>query len=878
MALSTASSQSRPSLVPTSWLGSWIARSFANRIAASLLALSASSVALLGVLSYHFSRSLIEQQITTTVQHASELNGSKLETLLAQYATEHATLARNSLTANALVDTQGRTAYLVPFLREHWLSSHLGFAVALCDFAGQQIASSDQQRGDICRRFPHAARVMKSMQSAAALRDREAVQVMLASPVIYAATGAVEGMLVSEGPLAELVRQSQFVYPAHYLAEIGDANGQTLVSVDKALGSDAELVQTRQIKSNSPLDTLGLTLHLSANRQTLLAPLRWLTITYITLALLLALAVVLVSRKLAQHVVRPLAAVAAAATRASTDLQWQSDIAVSGRDEVAQLAATFNQMLASLRSSYAELEQRVEARTRNLAETQQRLTNVLHDVDDLIWSMSADGKKLLYINPAIEKLTGVSVASFLSDAGFGKRLTHPEDREAFRAAFLLALESNTSAADIRIARADGSTGWLRCRLRAVLDDAGIVSRVDGIATDITDQKRIQEVVDENARRLKTIFGLSPDGFVSFDSNGRLVSVNPAFVRMSGLKERELIGLDIDAFDAALEKQADPARPYPQTARCVTAGVAGDSSAPAHPRHERELVYLCQPAQRVLQRSQRVGSAGWPEQVLYFRDISHENEVDRMKSEFLSTAAHELRTPLASILGFSELLLSRNYDDSTRRELTQTINNQSKLLVHLINELLDLSRIESTAGRDFKLRLQPLLPVVNATLKELNVPNDARKPDCELPEELPLVAIDDIKIRQALLNVVSNAYKYSPQGGQIVIRAVTRRHADIRQVGIAVTDQGIGMKPEHAARAFEKFFRADQSGSIPGTGLGLALVKEIMEIHHGGVELKSKFGIGTTVTLWLPVNDTVSSERLYTEKLGNPKHTAAEING
>jgi signal transduction histidine kinase len=100
-------------------------------------------------------------------------------------------------------------------------------------------------------------------------------------------------------------------------------------------------------------------------------------------------------------------------------------------------------------------------------------------------------------------------------------------------------------------------------------------------------------------------------------------------------------------------------------------------------------------------------------------------------------------------------------------------------------------------------------------------------------------------------VVSNAYKYSPNGGAIVLSASTRQNDGRSEIGLTVADHGIGMKPEEAERAFERFYRADASGSIPGTGLGLALVKEIVEIHGGQVELRSAPGEGTAVTLWLP---------------------------
>jgi signal transduction histidine kinase len=224
----------------------------------------------------------------------------------------------------------------------------------------------------------------------------------------------------------------------------------------------------------------------------------------------------------------------------------------------------------------------------------------------------------------------------------------------------------------------------------------------------------------------------------------------------------------------------------------------------------------------------------------------------MKSEFLSTAAHELRTPMSSVHGFAELLVSRDFDAETSRTIARTIHRQSSLLVQMVNELLDLARIEAGHGRDFHLEVKPLAPIVQETAAALLVAGDPRRVEFVPAEgDSQLVNVDGAKLRQALTNVLSNAYKYSRGQGAIRVSLPTRTGHGRPEVGIRVEDEGIGMTPEQVGRVFERFFRADPGGKVAGTGLGMTLVKEIAEAMKGSVEIESTLGQGTAVTIWLP---------------------------
>jgi signal transduction histidine kinase len=209
--------------------------------------------------------------------------------------------------------------------------------------------------------------------------------------------------------------------------------------------------------------------------------------------------------------------------------------------------------------------------------------------------------------------------------------------------------------------------------------------------------------------------------------------------------------------------------------------------------------------------------------------------------------------MTSVHGFAELLTTDDFDTETARTIARTILRQSSLLVQMVNELLDLARIEAGGGRDFAFRTQPLAPIVRETIDGLLVPDDPRRAEMQSGAGYGvLVSVDAAQLRRALINVLSNAHKYSRGRGSIRVSLPERSQDGRAEVGIRVEDEGIGMSPEQLRRVFERFYRADPGSAIQGTGLGMTLVKEIIEALHGSIEVSSHPARGTTVTLWLPV--------------------------
>jgi len=348
-------------------------------------------------------------------------------------------------------------------------------------------------------------------------------------------------------------------------------------------------------------------------------------------------------------------------------------------------------------------------------------------------------------------------------------------------------------------------------------------------------------------QLDAIFALSPDGFVSFDSQRRVNYVSPAFTRLTGMPESQALGADERDIEAQLRAQCDSPIPWRGfDAMRHDLRPRDDASVPG-----RELIETARPARRVLEVGLREGHTEAISQVLSLRDVTHEREVDQMKSEFLSTAAHELRTPMASIFGFAELMLRRKLSAEKQLDVLTTIHRQSQLMISIINELLDLARIEARGGKDFVLETLDLALLLREVLHDFKPPQDRALPLFERRLEPVPVLVDRNKMRQAIGNVLSNAYKYSPHGGDVVVRIVAGTDPAVPMIGIEVRDHGIGMTAAQLARVSERFYRADTSGSIAGTGLGMSIVKEIIELLGGRIALASEPAQGTTVTLWLP---------------------------
>ena len=513
---------------------------------------------------------------------------------------------------------------------------------------------------------------------------------------------------------------------------------------------------------------------------------------------------------------------------------WVQQSGVASRDGAGRAVRMVGTLTDISRRKAAEAE---------LLKSREEYRSVVDGVTQVIFRTDADGR-LSFLNPAWQTLTGHAV-----DTTLGQPLgsfVHDAERGGLRRFFQgLALgrgrNGNDFVSELRLRCHDGGWRWFALHLHA--SQAGDASNhstkhaplAAGILSDISAQKASEAALLRSNRERAAILTLGPDGFVCADKSGIVSFINPAFVDMSGLTAEAIVGQPLAELDRRLTKLSGTALDF------ASAGEEADG-----------LLQFEHPRKTVLRWLVRVipdDAGGIHGRIVYLRDITRESEVDRMKSDFLSTAAHELRTPMASIFGFSELLLSRQFEPAMQRDLLERIHRQTRNLINLVNELLDLSRIEARGGKHFKMQVQDMTPVVLNAVAAQYVPAQTHKLEFDWPKELPRVRIDGEKFQQCLLNVLGNAIKYSPDGGTVRLTA-TRRDGGA-WVGVAVADPGIGMTAEQSARIFERFYRADPSGAILGSGLGMSLVKEYMNIFGGEIEIDSAPGQGSTIVLWLP---------------------------
>jgi two-component system phosphate regulon sensor histidine kinase PhoR len=340
---------------------------------------------------------------------------------------------------------------------------------------------------------------------------------------------------------------------------------------------------------------------------------------------------------------------------------------------------------------------------------------------------------------------------------------------------------------------------------------------------------------------EAVFAAIPDPQILLDRQRRVVRANPAAA--------EFVGVAPEASDlAALLRN-------PAVLAAADAVLAGGAA--------RVVDFtLSVPVERVMQaRIARLEGASIEgvAAILTLHDITALKLAEQMRADFVANAGHELKTPLASLVGFIETLLGAARDDAAARErFLGIMRGEAGRMTRLVDDLLSLSRIELNehVAPTSRVAVGPLIEQVADAL-ELRAGDRGMALNLDLPEDLPDVNGDEDELAQVFQNLIDNAIKYSKPQTAITITAsrAERVPAANGWVRVAVTDRGDGIPSEHLPRLTERFYRVDtaRSRELGGTGLGLAIVKHILNRHRGRLEISSTLGAGSTFTVWLRAN-------------------------
>lgn len=378
------------------------------------------------------------------------------------------------------------------------------------------------------------------------------------------------------------------------------------------------------------------------------------------------------------------------------------------------------------------------------------------------------------------------------------------------------------------------------------EDEDIVTLIGSQATVAIENARLFNAVADERNRTRAILNSIADGVFTTDIHENILTFNPGAQILTGYDAAELAGKNYLQALRLCDRDGTPVG-----AEISPSLQAMQEKTPTEPRifllqrgpNRPGTALIALVAAPILDEyNQLSGTVG------VFRDVTQEQEVSRLKDEFVSLVSHELRTPMASVLGFSELMLTRQLSESKSRLYVETIHKEALRLSTLINDFLDIQRME--AGRlVYTYEETDLAQLVRQAITIFGQQSERLKVD--LPPGLPLVRADPDRIQQTLTNLISNGLKYSPGGGPVEISS---RLTDTGMVEVEVKDYGLGIPREAQGQLFEKFYRVDNSDrrEIGGTGLGLAICREIVEAHGGKIWVDSEQGQGSRFYFTLPV--------------------------
>jgi PAS domain S-box-containing protein len=552
-----------------------------------------------------------------------------------------------------------------------------------------------------------------------------------------------------------------------------------------------------------------------------------------------------------------------------------------GEAEIALLSRFAHLATLALESArlYTAAQEELQERRRAeaaLREAELRYRTLVEHLP-LVTYISPAGESVgnVYVSPQVETLLGYPSREWIENPSLLHDAVHPDDLEGVLAdAERLRRTGEPLRSEYRYVAADGRVVWVLDETILVRDERGTPLWVQGFLLDITESK----LAEETRARLAAIVESSSDAITSASADLRYTSWNQGAERMFGVSAEQMLGRPLTAL--LPEERQDDALGVLR--RVIDEDQVGQLET-VRRRGNGDLVHVAftyspirdssgkvvgvsaigqdvterkraeADRERLLAAEQEARAFAEAAQRDLFAQNERLRELDRLKDEFIALVSHELRTPLTSIRGYTELLLDGEAGDLTdeQRQFLGVVERNSHRLLHLVGDLLFLAQVE--AG---KLVLDvdglDLAAVASESVETARPQAEAKEITLTLATgPVPLVAGDRARIAQLLDNLVSNAVKFTPEGGRVDVRVGS---VDGQAV-LEVRDSGMGIPPEEQEFLFERFFRTTTATeqAIQGTGLGLAISKAIVEAHSGRITVASEEGAGTTFRVTLPLH-------------------------
>ena len=360
-------------------------------------------------------------------------------------------------------------------------------------------------------------------------------------------------------------------------------------------------------------------------------------------------------------------------------------------------------------------------------------------------------------------------------------------------------------------------------------DLGDLENAFSIVTNELNQKLSE--VNRQKKQIETILLHMTDGIIAFDMDGEIIHINPAAKTLLGLSDRE------NSFEKIFKKLN-----IDINIEKIVYLENWTSSEQRKNVGDKYVNILFAPFQDENDRPAGV--------IALIQDITEHVKLDNMRKEFVADVSHELKTPITSIMGYSDTLLEGDYDDETRVKFLNVISSEARRMARLVTDLLTLSRYDNkkivTDTTDFDLG-----ELVKKCQEKLGYQIEKKKHhvECFVTASVPPVVADKDGIERVVLSILSNAIKYTPDNGTIKVYV----GFVYNDAYIKIIDNGIGIPEEDLTRIFDRFYRVDKARSreLGGTGLGLSIAKEILDQNKGSIDIKSKVGKGTEVVIRLP---------------------------